>query len=85
MVFFATGGVGSVPVTVTVIESLWEPDFAVMVVVPAFFGVTVPLAETVATAVLEELQLTDEPAGSVVAVSFSQRRHWKDQWYSCHR
>ena len=30
----------------------------------------VPLAETVATAVLEELQLTDEPAGSVVAVSF---------------
>ena len=41
-----------------------------MVVVPAFFGVTVPLAETVATAVLEELQLTDEPAGSVVAVSF---------------
>ena len=69
MVFAATGGCFLMPVTVTVIEAVALPDFAVIVALPAFTGVTTPFELTVATAVLEELHETELPAGSVVAVS----------------
>ena len=40
-----------------------------IVALPAFFGVTTPFGLTVATSLLDELQLTDAPFGSVVAVN----------------
>ena len=69
MVLSFTGSGGSWPVTVTVIDEVLVPDFAVIVAVPAFLGVTTPFGLTVATSLLDELQLTDAPFGSVVAVS----------------
>ena len=36
---------------------------------PAFLGVTTPFGLTVATSLSDELQLTDAPFGSVVAVN----------------
>ena len=67
--FFATGSGGIWPVTVTVIDEVLVPDFAVIVAVPAFLGVTTPFGLTVATSLSDELQLTDAPFGSVVAVN----------------
>lgn len=69
MVFFFTGVGGISPVTVTVIEAVALPALAVILAVPAFTGVTTPFELTVATSLLDELQLTDAPSGSVVAVS----------------
>ena len=67
--FFSTGSGGSSPVTVTVIDEVLVPDFAVIVAVPAFLGVTRPFEVTVATSLSDELHETDAPFGSVVAVS----------------
>ena len=50
-------------------EAVALPDFAVIVALPAFFGVTTPFELTVATSLLEELHETEAPFGSVVAVS----------------
>ena len=69
MVLSFTGSGGSSPVTVTVIDEVLVPDFAVIVALPAFLGVTTPFGLTVATSLSDELQLTDAPFGSVVAVN----------------
>ena len=75
MVFFATGGCGLTPVSVSVTVALLPPALAVIFTVPALRPVTLPVESTVARSVSEELQLTDAepPAGSVVTDALSCR------------